>query len=210
MNSIKRLQIGRRTGIAFAFVALLMLALAVNARLGLPAIRSQMDAWLHGGATEVKIVRGIGDDVNLQARAVRELLTMDDAARREEAIARVLASRERMAKAFADLRARLNTAQGLKLFHQAQQARAGFLTAEDEFLPLVRAADMDGARRVLLDSLRPRELAYQRSVEALTRCQEQLMEAESAAAATLIDRVAMLALGVAALGCAVAFARWRT
>gem|GEM_PF-4331384 len=209
MNPPKHWRIGTLPGIAFALVALLMLALAVSARLGLPAWRRHMDVLLHGGAAEVSLVRGLGDDVNWHAGAVRDLLALDDEAQREQQIARLLASRERIAQAWGDLRSRLSAAQDLELFQQVQQARAGFTAAEDELLPLVRAADRDGARRVLLDVLRPRQLAYQKSVEALTRWQEQRMEAASEAAAAVMERVAMLALGVAALGIAVAMARWR-
>ncbi len=93
MNAFKHLRIGTRLALAFALVAVLMVAIAAIARLGLVSIRDNMDTVLHDRYAKVKIITDIGDAVNLQARVVRNLVLMDSEAERQQEIKALLDSR---------------------------------------------------------------------------------------------------------------------
>lgn len=168
MNAFNKLRIGTRLSIAFALVAILMLAMAVVTRIGLADIGGNMDRVLHDAYVKVKIVNDIGDEVNLQARIVRNLVIMDSDAQCGPEIATLLESRQRVSKAYEDLRGRLITTQGRELFQRVHEDRTAFVAEVDKLLIKVRGGDLAGAKEILLDNLRPRQLAYQKHLGELT------------------------------------------
>lgn len=93
MNALNNLRIGTRLALAFALVAVLMVAIAAIARLGLVSIRDNMDTVLHDRYAKVKIITDIGEAVNLHARIVRNLVLMDSEAERQQEIKALLDSR---------------------------------------------------------------------------------------------------------------------
>jgi methyl-accepting chemotaxis protein len=206
MNALKRLRIGARLGIAFALVATLMAGMALVARLGLTNIRDDMDAVLHDRYAKVKIINGIVDDVNLHARIVRNLVIMDSDAQRHQEVKTLFESRQRINRAYEDLHAKLNLPRGLALFEQVQMERAGFVAEENELVTLVEAGEMARAKAVLLDKLRPRQLAYQKRLQELTHFQEELMEAAGESTLATITNVGLLTTLGALLGSIVAVA----
>jgi methyl-accepting chemotaxis protein len=195
MNALKHLRIGTRLAAAFGLVTLLMVAIATIARLGLVSIHDNMDTVLHDRYAKVKAITHIGDAVNLHARIVRNLVIMDSQAQREPEIKALLDSRAEVAKAYDDLHSRLSTPQGRAMYDKVQAERAGFIAEQDELLAFVRAGDLAAAKAVLLDKLRPRQLAYQQRLADMTTFQEELMATEGEATLATIDRVSLLMLG---------------
>ncbi|MFG6487029.1 methyl-accepting chemotaxis protein [Roseateles sp. BYS78W] len=206
MNALKQLRIGARLTIAFALVAALMVGTAVITRLGLSSIHEDMDTVLNNRYAKVKVINDMGDDVNLQARVVRNLVIMDGEAEREQEIKTLLASREKVDKAYADLSSRIQLAKGQALLEKIQQERNGFAAEADELVKLVRAGDVAAAKSLLLSKLRPRQLAYQARLQDLTVFQEELMRASSEATMATIAQVSALTLTGTLAGIAIALA----
>ncbi len=204
MNTARTPRIGTRLAIAFTLVAALMAAMAIVTRLGLVTVRSDMDAVLHDRYAKVKIVNDIGDDVNLHARIVRNLVIMDSESQRQQEIKTLLESRQRITKAFEDLRNRLNNPQGRAMFDKVQVERAGFVAEEDELVKVVQAGDLANAKAVLLEKLRPRQLAYQKRLEEMTNFQERLMEESGESTLATIGNITWLTTLAALLGVAIA------
>ncbi len=206
MNAIKTLRIGTRLAIAFALVAVLMVGMAVIARLGLGSIRDDMDKVLHDRYAKVKIITNIGADVNLQARIVRNLVIMDTEAQRKEEIKALLDSRQQISKAYEDLSARLNTPQGRAMFDNVQEERKGFAAEEDQLIKIVESGDAAAAKAFLLDNLRPRQLAYQKRLDEMTNFQEQLMESDGETTLATIGKISMISIGGTLVGLVLAIA----
>jgi len=204
MNALKNLRIGTRLGAAFALVALLMVAMAVNGWLGLRAVRADTDAVLHDRYVKVKLVNDIGDDVNVQARAMRNLLLLDSEETRKPELHNITDARDRIAKHYEDLEKRINTAEGHKQFETLQAERKAFVASQTEFLALVKAGDMEAAKTLLLDKLRPQQLSYMKELSALTRFQEQLMAEAGESTYATIDRATLMSVGGTLLGLAMA------
>ena len=204
MNAMKNLRIGTRLGAAFALVALLMIAMALNGWLGLRAVHSNMEDVLKDRYVKVKIVNDIGDDVNLQARAMRNVLLLDSGDKRLAEVQLVTDARERIVKRYEDLQKRINTTEGRKRFDKLQTERAAFVASQTEFLKLVKGGDMDAAKTLLLAQLRPLQLAYMKELNDLTDFQEQLMDRSGEEAFGTISRVTAMSLGGTLLGLAMA------
>ncbi len=206
MNTIKTLRIGTRLAIAFALVAALMVAMAIASRVGLNSIRSDIDTVLHQSYTKVKLIKIIGDDVNMHARLLRNLLIMDTAEQRKPDIERLMASRPMITQHYDDLRSRLRTDKGREMYGLVMQSRAAFVTEEDALIKLVQADDMPRAKVQLLTRVRPAQVSYQKQLQAMTEYQEKLMEQAGEATIATVDRMALTGLGgtLAALVMAVA------
>ncbi|MDG0855170.1 methyl-accepting chemotaxis protein [Roseateles puraquae] len=204
MNAMKNLRIGTRLGAAFALVALLMIAMALNGWLGLRAVHNNMEDVLKDRYVKVKLVNDIGDDVNLQARAMRNVLLLDSEDKRQVEVQNISEARNRIVKHYEDLEKRLNTTEGRKRFDKLQTERAAFVASQTEFLKLVKGGDMDAAKTLLLDKLRPLQLAYMKELNHLTDFQEQLMDQSGEEAFGTISRVTAMSLGGTLLGLAMA------
>ncbi|MDG0834340.1 methyl-accepting chemotaxis protein [Roseateles saccharophilus] len=206
MIAMKNLRIGTRLGVAFALVVLLMTALAVAARLGLANARADMDTALHDRYAKVKILTGISDDLNLHARIMRNLIIMDSQAQRGQEIKKLEESREHASKAYEDLRSRLSRPEGRAMFEKVQQERTGFVAEENQFVKLVQAGDVAAAKTLLLETLRPRQLSYQKRLRELADYQEGLMNDAGEDTMATVDRVTTLLIGGTLLGLALAIA----
>ncbi|MDG0855169.1 methyl-accepting chemotaxis protein [Roseateles puraquae] len=206
MAALKNLRIGTRLGAAFGLITLLMVGLALLAGRSLSGVRGDMDSVVHDLYVKVKLVASIGNDVNLQARVVRNLVIMESPAQREQEVQALMASRERLAKSYQELEARLHTAQGQALFKHLQDERHTYLAAQNDFLKQVEAGDIAAARHVLLETLRPRQLAYMKRLDEMTEFQEQLMEQAGEATLATVDRGHTLSTTTTVLGLAIALA----
>ncbi len=204
MAALKNLRIGTRLGAAFGLITLLMVSLALLAGHSLSGVRGDMDSVVHDLYIKVKLVASIGSDVNLQARAVRNLVIMESPAQREQEVQALMASRERLAKSYEALEARVHTAQGHALFKHLQDERRTYLDAQNDFLKLVQSGDIAAARQALLDTLRPRQLAYMKRLDEMTEFQEKLMEQAGEATLARVDRGHTLSTSTTVLGLAIA------
>ena len=204
MNALNNLRIGTRLAIAFALVALLMVVVAINAKLGLNGIRDDVDLMVNDRLVKVRLLTHVSDDVNLQARAVRNLLIMDGEAQRQEEIKSIAAATQRTAQAYDKLQSMLTTAQGRELFDKLMAQRSGFVTERDELMKAVQSGDLGAAKAILLDKLRPRQLTYQKQIDELTEFQEELMDEAGKRTSATVAQVSMLTLGATLVGLLVA------
>jgi methyl-accepting chemotaxis protein len=204
MNALKNLRIGTRLGVAFAVIAVLMIGMAVIAGISLKSVRTDMDLVLNDRYVKVKLVNDIGDDVNLQARIVRNLVIMESEAQREEEIKSLMASRERLGKKYDDLGSRITTPEGHASFEKLQDERKAYVAAQNDFLKLAKSEDLAAAKSFLLETLRPRQLAYMKQLEAMTNFQEGLMDKAGKATISTVDTATTVTLVFTLMGLGIA------
>ncbi len=200
MSAFKDLRIGTRLGAAFALVAVLMIAMAVNGWLGLRAVRADTDAVLKDSYVKVKLANDVGDDVNLQARAMRNLLLLDGDDKRAAEVQSIADARDRIVKRYEDLDRRVNTPEGRTRFDRLQTERAAFVASQTAFMDLVKSGDTAAAKTLLLDKLRPLQLAYMKELSGFTEFQEHLMDESGRSTYATIDQVTWMSVGGTLLG----------
>ncbi len=206
MNVFNQLRIGIRLAAAFTVLVLLMLAIVTVAKIGLSAIGDDIELVVKDRYVKVKNVTDLMDGLNLQARAMRNLLLMDAAAQREDEFKAIDKSRADNSEIYRKLEASVTTPKGKEMLARLQKERAEYVAELDPFLKMVRAGDIAPARAQLFDKLRPQQLEYMKELSAFTAYQEQLMDEASAAATARVDRTSMTMIIAAALGLAIAVA----
>jgi len=146
----------------------------------------------------------ITDDVNLIARELRNMLIFDDAAKVATALETVTSTRARISKLFDELVPTITSDEGRKRVAAVSSARAAYLPVQLKFTELVAAGNKAEAKALLVDTLRPTQLAYIDALDKLKDLQVELMqravaegEADYASAKLLMFG---LLIGMAGLG----------
>jgi len=194
MHMLNNLRIGARLGIAFALVAALMVAMAIATQLGLRSIHNDVDGLIHDTYAKVKLIKFIGDEVNMHARLLRNLVIMDSAEQRTPDLKRLAESRPLITKAYEDLSRYLKSDESRQMFEVVTKERAAFIAEEDLLMKLVQAGDMVAAKAQLLNHVRQTQVSYQKKLQTMTEFQEQLMTTAGEATLGTVDHTTALTL----------------
>jgi len=209
MEKLGNLKIGTRLALAFGLVVLLMIGIVITAKIGLARVGQEMELINQDRYPKVRLVSDVKDAVNLQARAARNVLLMDDAADREKEIKTIAEQRALVAERYATLEKMLTTEAGKQLFAKLQTERADYVREMDAYLKLVAGGDLVAAKPQLLAKLRTQQLQYMKVLEEFAEYQEKLMANAGLAAAQTVASVQWQMLAAAALAVVLAaFAAW--
>ncbi len=188
MSFLNRLRIGARLGVAFAGMILLLLLVAVLGLLSLRDINESLHKVTDDYYVKVKLTGDIKEEINKQARFTRNIVILDDKARRDAEAAQVDASRKAGNELYAKLTPLVTDAQGKELLAALTTQRDAYRAELDHFLALVRDGKAGEARTLLVESLRDRQLGYMKSMEAFSDLQEKMMDGATARADADLDR----------------------
>ena len=103
MNFLNDLKIGTRLGVGFAAAVLLMLLLVLLAKVGLHDIGGEVHLINTDRYPKVRMVGQVEAQLNLQARAARNLLLMSDPAQREAQLKTIETARAEVASIYRKL-----------------------------------------------------------------------------------------------------------
>lgn len=176
MPALRDMRIGTRLAFAFGLIALLMTLMSMNTVLRLKGVRNDMDSLLKDSYVKVKLVNAISEDINLHARLLRNLLIFDSDDQRSSDIKQLVDTRASIDKLGLSLSALLHTQHGKDLYTTIEQERQAFMSAEDVMIAMIKKGDVAQAKTFLVDELRPKQLAFQKHLNELTKYQESIME----------------------------------
>ncbi|OWQ47864.1 hypothetical protein CDL60_04510 [Roseateles noduli] len=198
MSSVFNLRIGARLAVAFGLMVLLMLLMAGASQGGLTSVDGRLGQVIGDRYVKVRSVGRIFDELNLQSRNARNVLLLDTAQEREVELASIRESRQRAAKVYEDLVPTIHDAKAKGFLADAMTVRKAYGEALDAFFAQVKTEDMDGAKLVLMQKLRPAQLTYVAALEKLVGRQEELM-AESGSLAKEAVQETTLVLWIAVI-----------
>jgi methyl-accepting chemotaxis protein len=173
--NIANIKIGYRLTIAFSLTTVM---LAVVVALGASSLRStssEIKLTIGDRYGKISLLNELKNDVNQQARALRDAVLAADEAQAKSELDGV-AERARLIDGhIAKLDDSIRLPQGVALLQELKQARAGFVSARDHLATQARGGDKDGATAVLNRELRPAQAAYMGALDKLIAFQVQLM-----------------------------------
>jgi methyl-accepting chemotaxis protein len=204
LNFLNNLRISVRLLLGFGITVALLLAVAATAHGGLSVADGTMRLLLDDRYAKLKLISGVKDAINQQARSARNTLIFDKAADREAELRLIDTARGEISAIYDKLGPMLATEKGKQLFAELQAKRVPYTASLEEFERDIRAEDIDKARALLLAEVRPRQLDYQQTLADFATFQESLMtqsgqdlEADIASTSRLIVVAALLAVLVA-------------
>ena len=201
---MKNLKIGARLGLAFGFILMLMVVMVFIAVTRMAQLNAGTDDIVNDQYPKVIISYTISENLNLNARATRNLLLLKDDAgikREREAIAN---QRRAIGVAMDDLEKSITSDKDKEVFLALKSARTGYVADLDAFLKLADEQKNDEATVLLQTQMHATLRTYFERLNTLIEFKSGLLKAAGTdAAATYVNaKWMMLALAAAALALA--------
>jgi len=169
-------KIGARLGAGFGFLVVLLIAMAVLGVSRLSALNEQMDEVINDKYPKTVLANEMIKNVNVIARSSRNILLMTDADDINKEMQTIRQASEGTKGALEKLDALVTGDKGRELIKVILDARTQYNAGRDEVLRLVVAGAKSEATLLLLQKVRPLQLQYMTSIEALIAHQNQLMQ----------------------------------
>ena len=198
---ITNLKIGTRLSIGFGFLVVLLVAMAAFGTSRLSMLNSQVDDVINDKYPKTVLANNIIDNVNLIARASRNILLMSDAGQIGKEIQTIQGASQQTQASLEKLDGMIRGEKGRVLMKSIMEARTQYNASRDEVLKLAQAGARNEATVLLLEKVRPLQLGYMTAVEALIAHQNQLMHESGEEARSEYEeaRDLMIALGAIAI-----------
>ncbi len=206
MNIIKNMPIGRRLGAAFAFVVVLLGAVATVGMTGIRSVSQDMNELVHEHYAKVSLVSNIEESFNQQATSLRNIVIVTDEKDLKAELALIEESGRQISAGIEKLTAGIKTQTGKDLLRAAADARVKFVDVRGQLIKLVAAGQIPEARKYLTENLRPVQIAYYNALEKLNERQVARMEESAAEAAADARHASFLMMGLSATAALLAVA----
>lgn len=201
---LKNLRIGVRLGMGFGVIALLLVAIAAIGITRLDMLNARLDETVNVLYPKTVLANEMIDSANVAARAIRNIILMDDYELIKNELDRITGSRQIVGKNIDALRALIHHEEGIARLNTVIEARAAYIKDLDRTLQLAQANLRSEATDYLVTQLRATQGPFIQSIARLIEFQEQLMEAAGKEARVAYEQARELMLGLAAAAIALA------
>jgi methyl-accepting chemotaxis protein len=205
MLMFKNMKIGLRLGLGFGLVGLLLVVVSTLSYIRLTSISHEIDLLVHDRFPKVVASNNIIDQINITARALRNVVLVKTPEEIVREIDRITSARKIGAENFEKLEKTIKSDEGKKLLSRALELRKATGAEQDVFMSLAKAGKKDEAIDLLLTKIRKSQADYIKAVEDLISMQSEMMEksgkladAEASSAKQLILLLSSIALVLAA------------
>jgi methyl-accepting chemotaxis protein len=198
--SIKDFSIGTRLYLSFGVVASLMLVLSILTFTRVTSLAEDVELTSHDRYPKVALAEGIKDESNEIAKAMREMLILEDPAQIQQQAAHVANSAKKIASNVTALEQSIVSEQGKAKLKALQAARTRFAEVRDAFVKTA-LEDKAAAREMLITQAKPAHRELFVALDELIKLQVGLMSDASTAAteSASFTRTATLVLTLIAL-----------
>ncbi len=198
---LNNLKINTRLMLGFGLVILFMLAAAGLAVIHFGSLRQSVATVAKDRFSKVTTVNDITDDVNLNARAIRDMALLSDQGRIAEQDARVDESAKRISSDLASLKTSITSEEGKRLLADVTSTREAYLPVQKDIRRKIKNGQKADAVATLTGDFAPLQQAYMDALAALSAYQTKLAAADGDAAIKDADssRTMMITLALLAL-----------
>ena len=171
MNLLTQLRIGQRLAVSYGLLILLLIAIGSYGASNASRLAKDLDRTANSSLVKIAAANALDSNVNIIARAVRDLLLLDTAGalrKQKAAIATALTDSD---KQLASLQASLDGPKEIELMAQVRERQASFFASLAKFQKIQQDGSPDEARESLITDLRPAQQAYQDGLKGLVDLQ---------------------------------------
>jgi methyl-accepting chemotaxis protein len=175
--NISNFKIGTRLAAGFGIVLVLLLVVAAVTVIRIQNINVATSKMLDDRYVKVMLAKSIQDEVNVQARFIRNAtIGANDAAELNASLGKVDASVQKNTEMMERLKGLINTEEGTRMFAAMTEARSAYGQARDAAIKLLRDGQAEAAGQYVLKDLRPPQTRFFDSLKAMVALQERLMQ----------------------------------
>ena len=203
---LKNFKIGSRLGLAFGLIMALMIIVGGYAIKEIKALNNQIDVLVDDRMVKLEQANTIVDNINLLARVLRNIVIDDNKDHQAEEMRRIAEARKKVGELMAELDRTVKSEKGVALLTRIKGFRTQYIQSTETYMDLVKAGQIDQAKKMLLTEIRQVQRSYMESLEELITLQNDSAKelgnaaGDSASAAATIISVLLgtaLALSIA-------------
>ncbi len=209
---LANLNIGKRLALGYGLICAMLVVMIVMSNAMLARTNAGTDEIVHGRMPRIALTNQMQAEINDIAIALRNMLLGGDAADHERQVRDIMASRAAMDDILAKLKDTLKNPKALALLDQMQKETAQYKAGQDAIIKHVAAGEVEAARTLLGEDLRPLLVRLKGATSEQTALQTEIADAAARdAEATYRTTSAMMwGFGAAALALAALVAWWIT
>jgi methyl-accepting chemotaxis protein len=208
------MKVGARLGLGFALVIFAGLVVALFGRVQLGAVDAEVTKLVEDRMVKVEMVNQVKENLNVTARAVRNIALMTDEKSMLAEKQRVVEARAKNTELFKKLDETIKSNEGQAILKKIAELRGSYAATIDKAMALGLENKVDEARDVLIRENRPLQAAYFKTLEELIMQQKNAMQDSAKQVQSIASSTGTLMLiiaGVAAvLGGLIAWALTRS
>ncbi|MFT7723071.1 MAG: methyl-accepting chemotaxis protein [Roseateles sp.] len=171
MNFLTQLRIGHRLYVSFGLLIVLLVAIGIYGATNANRLAQDLDRTANSSLVKIGAANGLESQVNVIARAVRDLLLLDTAGaikKQKKAIADAVEESE---KQLAGLEAVAADGEEKATVSAVRESKVKFISALEKFQKIQADGSPDEARESLITDLRPAQSALQDGIKKLVDMQ---------------------------------------
>lgn len=203
---LKNMKIGTRLALAFGLILLFLVVNGIVSIRVISTVNGQLKTLANDRMPKVESANDIIDNLNVIARALRNVVIDTSKETQEAEFKRIADAREQIGKQIKFLQDTAKSEKGSALVKKVFDARAAYIEHYLKYIELVKNGQIDTAKGLLLTSIREVQKKYFAAAEELIVFQQEASketakEAEATAkfSETLIITLLALAFAISAL-----------
>ena len=195
------MKIGVRLGLGFSIVAVIMLIVGVFAIVQLNKLDEDITSLVSDKNPKVAMLHEIKDQINVVARAIRNMVIYDDQEVVKKEAQRIGEARDVVNKILEKLNGVVKSDAGKAALKEVVDSRAAYRTVQQSVVSMLEANDKEKAKALLLNDLRKAQTAYMGAVDKMLEYQAKEADrvgkdADSLAARTKTIIIVLLLVGI--------------
>ncbi len=174
---LKDISVGKRSGVGYGIITVLMLTIGILAFTGLSMLNSQVENVVNDKLPKVVLSKDIIDHANVNARALRNMVIFINEPETVQAeLKRIYDARSSMSKDIEKMGQLIQDTEGSAFLKKLKDAVPGYLSEQDKMIDMIKAGQGEDAKKSLLTTMRATQTAYIDAAEGLIGHQQKLME----------------------------------
>jgi len=164
---LKNFKIGPRLSLGFGIILVLMMIIGGYAFQVIGSLRADIDLLVENRMVKVEQTNAIIDHVNVIARGLRNILIDDNKEHQGDELRRIVDSRKIAGETLDQLAKDSSNEKGVALTQKVTNLRTAYVRQTETYLDLVKAGQVDQAKRMLLTEVREVQRTYLEGLENL-------------------------------------------
>jgi len=195
---LKNMKIGMRLQMGFGVGTVLLLVVLALSLGKLSTLFHEVDDLANDKLPKMVLLGDIKDNVNVNARAVRNVILWDDPAQIQKEAERMAEAKKTITDRIEKLDKMITSAEGRELFKAMVETRTPFVQGFTECSQLALAGKRAEARELLFSKVRPAQSAYLESIKKLCDYQSRVAAETGTKAITVYHstRILLIVIGV--------------
>lgn len=208
--NLNDLKISHRLTLGFGLLALVIALMGLFSIVKVTEVQDSVKLMANDRVPKMVALYEIQNNVNVVARAVRNMLILSDPAQIKGERARVESARKAISERLDKLKEQIHSDKGKAQLSTLTENRVRYVAVQDKFLGLLDSNKQDEAKALLTTELRGIQNAYLESVGAMIKFQNDLMTASATQTESEVSvmKAEMIGVIVASLAIAAFLALW--